>query len=159
MDWVDRAGLAGKYTGRVDEHDVPDGRGVMRYHFGLIAEGDWIKGVLNNGAGTAGANSFIAGSSGAIMSGAMSVAPGMSVVGGGGGAMSMVSGLGMMSIGGGAGARTMGMGSYPTTPSVIYNRMVHPYSNMLASMPSTPSTMVAVATPSGVHPLTSIIKQ
>jgi len=165
MDWVDRAGLSGKYTGRVDKNDVPDGRGVMRYHFGLVAEGDWIKGVLNNGAGTAGVNPFIAGSSGAITSGAMSIAPGMSVVGEGGGAMSVVSGLGMTSIGGGAGARSMGMCSYPPSSSVaagVYKRMVNPYANMLAAMPSAPSPMVAVGNPMGMRDVTafsSITKQ
>jgi hypothetical protein len=46
MDWLDPAGLSGKYTGRVNEDDVPDGNGTMRYHCGLIAEGDWIKGVF-----------------------------------------------------------------------------------------------------------------
>ncbi|KAL3759993.1 hypothetical protein ACHAWU_000616 [Discostella pseudostelligera] len=148
MDWVDPAGLGGKYTGRVDDGDVPDGKGVMRYHFGLIAEGDWIKGVLNNGAG-AGVNPIMAGNP-AAMPGAMSVAPGMSVVGGGGGAMSVVSGLGMMSIGGGGGAM-MGMGSYTTTPSVaagVYNRMVNPYSNMIAVIPQTP--IVSVGNPLGL---------
>ena len=149
MEWVDPAGLSGKYTGRVNESDVPDGKGVMRYHFGLIAEGDWIKGVLNTGAG-AGVNPMMAaGNPAGAMSGAMSIAPGMSVAGagGGGGAMSVVSGLGMMSICGGGG----GMGGfYPPTPSVaagVYNSMVNPYANMMAAIPPTP--LVAV----GNHPM------
>ena len=64
--------------------------------------------------------------------------------------MSVVSGLGMMSIGGGGGAM-MGMGSYTTTPSVaagVYNRMVNPYSNMIAVIPQTP--MVSVGNPLGL---------
>ena len=151
MDWVDASGLSGKYTGRVNESDVPDGKGVMRYHFGLIAEGDWIKGVLNTGAG-AGVNPIMAaaGNPTGAMSGAMSIAPGMSVYGvggGGGGAMSVVSGLGMTSICGG------GMGGlyYPPTPSVaaaggVYNSMVNlnPYyannNNVMAWMPRAPNT-------------------
>jgi hypothetical protein len=151
MEWVDPAGLSGKYTGRVNDVDVPDGKGVMRYHFGLIAEGDWIKGVLNTGAG-AGVNPIMAaaGNPTGAMSGAMSIAPGMSVYGvggGGGGAMSVVSGLGMTSICGG------GMGGlyYPPTPSVaaaggVYNSMVNlnPYyannNNVMAWMPRAPNT-------------------
>ncbi len=143
MEWVDPSGLSGKYTGRVNDADVPDGKGVMRYHFGLIAEGDWIKGVLNNGAG-AGVNPIVPGNSG-IMSGGMSVAPGMSVAGGAG-AMSVVSGLGMMSIGGGGGAMGGMGGVYPPTPSVaagVYNSMVNPYANMMALSLPTPFASVS----------------
>ena len=42
-------GQAGKYTGNVTDDDVPHGTGVMRYDFGLVAEGEWRKGVLNDG--------------------------------------------------------------------------------------------------------------
>ena len=51
MEWVDRTGMVGKYTGHVDVNDDPDGKGIMRYEFGLVAEGDWIEGVLNDGQG------------------------------------------------------------------------------------------------------------
>ena len=51
MEWVDRTGMVGKYTCQVDVNDDPDGKGVMRYEFGLVAEGDWIEGVLNDGQG------------------------------------------------------------------------------------------------------------
>ena len=156
MEWVDPSGLSGKYTGRVNDVDVPDGKGVMRYHFGLIAEGDWIKGVLNTGAG-AGVNPIVPGT----MSGGMSVAPGMSVAGGAG-AMSVVSGLGMMSIGGGGGGgANWGMGGvYPPTPSVaagVHNSMVNPCANMIALSLPTPlgsvsNAMGAVYNPMGYFP-------
>ena len=48
MDWADLRGTSGKYTGHVDTDENPDGEGVMRYDFGLIAEGKWIKGQLVN---------------------------------------------------------------------------------------------------------------
>ncbi|KAL3803567.1 hypothetical protein ACHAWO_012882 [Cyclotella atomus] len=104
MDWIDHSGMAGKYTGDVNDDNVPDGRGIMKYDFGLVAEGEWIKGVLNGGS----RNGQMAGGATIIPGG--TVVPGgaggtvvqrpngMSTVGGG--AMSVVSGLGMMSIGG-----------------------------------------------------------
>jgi hypothetical protein len=65
MHWMDRAGLSGNYTGRVNEEDVPDGKGIMRYHCGLITEGDWIKGVLVTGDSTT-ASPVVAGDPGTI---------------------------------------------------------------------------------------------
>ena len=78
----------------------------MKYDFGLIAEGEWIKGVLNggsqNGQMAGGATvipggTVVPGAGGTVIGGGFP--GGMSVVGGGG--MSVVSGLGMMSISGG----------------------------------------------------------
>ncbi|EJK59080.1 hypothetical protein THAOC_20748 [Thalassiosira oceanica] len=120
MDWVDVMGRPGKYTGEVSPEDEPNGKGVMRYEMGLVAEGEWIKGVLNDGSGITRANAA-ATVAGAGMSvapgGGMTVAPGgMSVVAGGAagsGAATVVSGLGMMSIGGSnlmAHPAMMGMG-------------------------------------------------
>jgi hypothetical protein len=98
MDWIDFNGMAGKYTGDVNDENVPDGRGIMKYDFGLVAEGNWIKGVLNGGS----QNGQMAGGATVIPGG--TVVPGGTIVQGGpvvgGGAMSVVSGLGMMSIGG-----------------------------------------------------------
>lgn len=65
LDWMDPAGMSGNYTGRVNEEDVPDGKGIMRYHCGLITEGDWIKGVLITGDSTT-ASPVVAGNPGAI---------------------------------------------------------------------------------------------
>jgi len=100
MDWIDFSGMAGKYTGDVNDDNIPDGKGVMKYDFGLIAEGEWIKGVLNGG------------SQNGQMAGGATVIPGGTVIGGGGfpagmsvvggGDMSVVSGLGMVSISGAA---------------------------------------------------------
>ncbi|EJK72642.1 hypothetical protein THAOC_05807, partial [Thalassiosira oceanica] len=71
MDWVDVMGRPGKYTGEVSPEDEPNGKGVMRYEMGLVAEGEWIKGVLNDGSGITRANAA------ATVAGAgMSVAPG-----------------------------------------------------------------------------------
>lgn len=106
MEWIDLCGMAGKYTGTVDGDNLPDGKGIMKYDFGLIAEGEWIKGVLNggsqNGQMAGGATvipggTVVPGAGGTVMGGGFP--GGMSVVGGGG--MSVVSGLGMMSISGG----------------------------------------------------------
>eukprot|EP00580_Thalassiosira_gravida_P007184 CAMPEP_0201642334 /NCGR_PEP_ID=MMETSP0493-20130528/26020_1 /ASSEMBLY_ACC=CAM_ASM_000838 /TAXON_ID=420259 /ORGANISM="Thalassiosira gravida, Strain GMp14c1" /LENGTH=267 /DNA_ID=CAMNT_0048116489 /DNA_START=190 /DNA_END=993 /DNA_ORIENTATION=- len=122
MQWIDFTGMSGKYTGHVNKDDLPDGKGVMRYEFGLVAEGEWIKGKLNDGAG------------GGMSSGvvAQSVAGGMSVASGGmsaaGGAATVVSGLGMMSIGGGGG---MMMGGYPNV--MIYPQYMNTSMPMAAS--------------------------
>ena len=119
MDWVDVMGRPGKYTGEVSSEDEPNGQGVMRYEMGLVAEGDWIKGVLNDGSGITRANAAATVAGGmSVAPGGMSIAPGeMSVAGGaGGGAMTVVSGLGMMSIGGSgmmAHPAMMGMGQQP----------------------------------------------
>lgn len=132
MDWVDTAGLAGKYTGHVDENETPSGDGVMRYEFGLVAKGKWIKGVLDDRVGMANGAA-----TGVMPTGAMSVAPGMSVAGGG--AQSVVSGLGMMSIGGGGmmggfpqlGHHVPHMGPH-TGPHL--GHQVNPYHNANASV-------------------------
>jgi hypothetical protein len=115
MEWIDLTGMAGKYTGAVDGDNVPNGKGIMKYDFGLIAEGEWIKGVLNGGS----QNGQMAGGATVVPGGGMSVVGGgfpggMSVVGGGG--MSVVSGLGMMSISGGAPCNNMGGGMYMPNP-------------------------------------------
>ena len=72
----------------------------MRYEFGLVAEGGWIKGKLNDGGG--------GGMSNGVM--AQSVADGMMV---GEGAASVISGLSMMSIGRTGRGGGMMMGGYP----------------------------------------------
>ncbi|ACI64202.1 predicted protein [Thalassiosira pseudonana CCMP1335] len=84
MEWIDFSGMAGRYTGTVNKDNLPEGKGIMKYDFGLIAEGEWVKGVLNNGSSQgqiAGGATFM---SGTVMGGGMSVASGagMSVVGG-----------------------------------------------------------------------------
>lgn len=47
MIWVNPFnGRSGRYTGDLNQHGMPHGRGVMRYDFGLIAEGEWNNGQL-----------------------------------------------------------------------------------------------------------------
>lgn len=46
MEWVDMNGDEGRYTGEVNNDKVPHGQGIMKYDFGLIAEGEWVYGVL-----------------------------------------------------------------------------------------------------------------
>ncbi|EJK48148.1 hypothetical protein THAOC_33080, partial [Thalassiosira oceanica] len=49
MEWTDLNGDSGRYTGEVNNDQLPHGKGIMKYGFGLIAEGDWINGVLKEG--------------------------------------------------------------------------------------------------------------
>jgi hypothetical protein len=132
MDWIDFSGMAGKYTGTVNADNLPDGKGVMKYDFGLIAEGDWIKGVLNggssNGQMAGGATvipggTVVPGAGGTVMGGGFP--GGMSVVGGG--ANTVVSGLGMMSICAGAQGNMGGN-------MMMQNPMINPYGGMGGGM-------------------------
>lgn len=138
MEWVDHAGMSGKYTGHVDHKETPDGRGIMRYEFGLIAEGEWIKGVLNDGQGMGamGAATVAAGGGMTVAGGGMTVAPGagMSVAGG---AQTVVSGMGMMSVCGG-GAGMMGAGFPRVGHQGMGYMMAQPHFGMNAMQP-TPS--------------------
>lgn len=124
MEWIDLTGMSGKYTGAVDENNLPNGKGIMKYDFGLIAEGAWHKGVLNTGSqsgqSACGATvlpggTVVPGSGGTVMGGG--IPSGMSLVAGGG--ASVVSGLGMMSI---CGA--------PVGGRMIPNPMMNQYSVM-----------------------------
>ncbi|KAL3817200.1 hypothetical protein ACHAXA_001755 [Cyclostephanos tholiformis] len=49
LDWTDLNGDSGRYTGEVDNDQLPHGPGIMRYDYGLIAEGEWVHGVLKEG--------------------------------------------------------------------------------------------------------------
>eukprot|EP00581_Thalassiosira_minuscula_P004454 CAMPEP_0183736962 /NCGR_PEP_ID=MMETSP0737-20130205/50686_1 /TAXON_ID=385413 /ORGANISM="Thalassiosira miniscula, Strain CCMP1093" /LENGTH=621 /DNA_ID=CAMNT_0025971121 /DNA_START=263 /DNA_END=2128 /DNA_ORIENTATION=+ len=110
LEWADLAGRSGKYTGQVNGDDVPHGNGVMRYEFGLVAEGEWIKGKLIDG--TSAWQNHLSG---------MSVASGMSADGG---AASVISGLGMMSIGGTMGHSQMNVGTPSLAAATYYNPAV-----------------------------------
>ena len=46
MEWTDLNGDSGRYTGEVNNDRLPHGRGIMKYSFGLIAEGEFVNGVL-----------------------------------------------------------------------------------------------------------------
>ena len=47
MIWVNPFnGRSGRYTGDLNQQGLPHGRGVMRYDFGLIAEGEWNNGQI-----------------------------------------------------------------------------------------------------------------
>eukprot|EP00804_Cyclotella_cryptica_P027946 CCRYP_003842-RA/>CCRYP_003842-RA protein AED:0.09 eAED:0.09 QI:0/-1/0/1/-1/1/1/0/195 len=137
MEWIDLCGMAGKYTGDVNEDNIPDGKGNMKYDFGLIAQGEWIKGVLNIGSSDgqmAGGATIVprgpivlCGAGGTVLGGRMpgdGIPAGMSVIGGA--RMSDVSGLRMMSISGNGG---MGGG-------MPINHMMNPsYFNFGGMMP------------------------
>jgi hypothetical protein len=50
MPYRDNRGcVIGVYTGEVDERNVPNGIGSMRYNSGLVSEGRWIDGELHDG--------------------------------------------------------------------------------------------------------------
>jgi len=142
MEWVDLVGTPGKYTGQVNADNEPEGKGVMKYDFGLVAEGKWIKGKLNDGAGGGMGSGIMAQS----VAGGMSVAPdGMSVAPGGisvaGSAGTAVSGLGMMSICGGGGGGMM-MGGYPNG---MLNQYINPNMPMAATYYNPAGAMMAGA--------------
>jgi len=105
MEWTDLSGDTGRYTGEVNSDRLPQGRGIMKYDYGLIAEGDWVNGVLKEGPQD---RMISAAASSGMSVGPMSVGGlvGMSV-----GPMS-VGGLGGMSVGpmsvGGLGGMSVG---------------------------------------------------
>ncbi|KAL7543789.1 hypothetical protein ACHAXR_013240 [Thalassiosira sp. AJA248-18] len=90
MEWTDLNGESGRYTGEVTPERLPHGNGVMKYNYGLIAEGEWINGVLKEGpqdrmisaAASMGAGGMSVGPSGmSVGPSGMSVGMGMSVGG------------------------------------------------------------------------------
>lgn len=100
MEWTDLNGDSGRYTGEVNDDRLPHGRGIMKYSFGLIAEGDWSNGVLKEGPQDrmiSAAASMAGGGAGmSVGPGGMSVGPGgMSIGPGVTGGMS----VGPMSVG------------------------------------------------------------
>ncbi|KAL3800116.1 hypothetical protein HJC23_001037 [Cyclotella cryptica] len=80
MEWTDLNGDSGRYTGEVNSDKMPHGFGVMKYDFGLIAEGEWNNGVLKEGPQDrmiSAAASMVSGAR--SVAGSMSIGPGMSV--------------------------------------------------------------------------------
>lgn len=73
MEWTDLNGDSGRYTGQVNNDQLPHGNGVMRYDFGLIAEGEWVNGVLKEGP-----QDRLLGVA-AAMNGGQTLAPGMAI--------------------------------------------------------------------------------
>jgi len=73
MEWVDLNGDSGRYSGEINNDQLPHGNGIMRYDFGLIAEGEWVNGVLKEGP-----QDRMIGMATA-MNGGQSVAPGMAI--------------------------------------------------------------------------------
>jgi hypothetical protein len=116
MEWTDLNGDSGRYTGEVNSDKLPHGFGVMKYDFGLIAEGDWNNGILKEGPQDrmiSAAASMMSGarSGGGGMSvgpGGMSIGPGMSVGLGARGFSS--ASVGPMSIGAGMSVGPMSIG-------------------------------------------------
>ena len=74
MQWTDLSGQSGRYTGEVNAEELPHGNGIMKYDFGLIAEGEWNNGVLKEGPGDRMMAAAQAG-----MGGGGTVAPGMAI--------------------------------------------------------------------------------
>ena len=88
MEWTDLNGDFGRYTGEVNIDRLPHGPGMMKYDFGLIAEGEWVNGVLKENPHDrmiSAAASMRSGGTGAMSvgPGGMSVGPGMSIGPGG----------------------------------------------------------------------------
>lgn len=75
MEWTDVNGDSGRYTGEVNTSELPHGHGIMKYDFGLIAEGEWSNGVLKENP----QDRMMAAVAAAPMSSGRSVGPGMSV--------------------------------------------------------------------------------
>jgi hypothetical protein len=79
MSWIDRFGKAGQYTGDVNEQSVPHGMGMMRYDFGLLAEGEWVNGMLIDSPQPGACLGVVGGMAGQTIVGGM---PGQTVFGG-----------------------------------------------------------------------------
>eukprot|EP00986_Skeletonema_menzelii_P006248 scaffold2358_cov222-Skeletonema_menzelii.AAC.2 len=86
MEWVDLNGDAGRYTGEVNKDELPHGKGIMKYNYGLIAEGEWVSGVLKENpqdrmiaaaSGAGGGAVSVMGGPRSVIGGGMSVGPGM----------------------------------------------------------------------------------
>ena len=97
MEWTDLNGDTGRYTGEVNNDQLPHGNGIMKYDFGLIAEGEWVNGVLKERPtdrmlGVAAAMNGGGATDGIPISSGMSIGPGangfasgaVSILGGGG---------------------------------------------------------------------------
>jgi hypothetical protein len=115
MEWTDLNGDSGRYTGEVDNDQLPHGSGIMRYDFGLIAEGEWVHGVLKEGPH----DRMI---SAAAMNGGQSVVPRMPINSGmsvGPGAMGYASGaVSVLGVGGMSVAPPLGFSSGIAPPVV-----------------------------------------
>lgn len=88
MEWIDVNGMSGTYTGTVDENSLPNGKGVMKYSMGLVAEGEWVRGILH------GCDKHLAGIGAPLDPSEASSMIGRTIVG----EMTYVSGLGMTSV-------------------------------------------------------------
>jgi hypothetical protein len=117
QEWTDFNGHTGRYTGGVNNDQLPHGTGIMKYDFGLIAQGNWVNGILNEGPHDRMISA--AASMGASMTPGGSVGPGMSVgpgaFGYAGGAVSVLGAGGMsvappLGFGGGSVAPGMSIG-------------------------------------------------
>jgi hypothetical protein len=116
MEWTDLNGDSGRYTGEVNYDKLPHGNGIMRFDFGLIAEGEWINGVLKEGPRD---RLLGAATVAAAASSGRSIGPGMSVGPGAQGFSAAASVMGGMSV---AQASAFG-GPMPVYPPVAYGGM------------------------------------
>ena len=130
MEWTDLNGETGRYTGEVNNDRLPNGRGIMKYNYGLIAEGEFVNGVLREGP----QDRMM--SAAASMGGGMSVGPGMSV---GAGGMSVISGR--MSIGPGMSVGPRSVGPIPMQPMAMQPMTMQPMQGPPGGFPMAPMQM------------------
>jgi hypothetical protein len=87
MEWSDISGQSGRYSGEVNKDRIPHGRGIMKYDYGLIADGRWVNGVLDEGpqdrvisaAASIGTGTGAMTLASNLSKGPMSIGPGLSV--------------------------------------------------------------------------------
>jgi hypothetical protein len=112
MEWIDFNGHSGRYTGAVNNDQIPHGTGIMKYEYGLIAQGQWINGVLKEGphdrmisaAASMGVGMSVLGGSSKSIGPGMSVGPGPGMSIGPGISIGQMSSIGPgMSVGPGLG--------------------------------------------------------
>jgi len=160
MEWTDLNGDSGRYTGEVSEERLPHGHGIMKYDFGLIAEGEWVNGVLKenphdrliSAAASMGGGRSVGGGArsvgGGMSVGPMSVGPGMSI---GPGTPGFVGGAsvvgGGVSVGPGSvfgGGRSIGPMPYAPAPmGMMYPPM--PMNPMMMGRPNTAAQHALIA--------------
>lgn len=160
MEWTDLNGDSGRYTGEVSDERLPHGHGIMKYDFGLIAEGEWVNGVLKenphdrllSAAASMGGGRSVGGGArsvgGGMSVGPMSVGPGMSI---GPGTPGFVGGAsvvgGGMSVGPGSvfgGGRSIGPMPYAPVPmGMMYPPM--PMNPMMMGRPNTAAQHALIA--------------
>lgn len=132
MEWTDVNGDSGRYTGECNASELPHGHGVMKYDFGLIAEGEWNNGVLKENPH----DRLMAATNAPPMSSGRSIGPGMSVGPGAQGfSAASVAPMSVMGSTMGGAASVMG-GGMSVGPAALYPVQ---YANMNPMMMAAPA--------------------